>query len=468
MTLRNSRHRFSDGVARRAIDPVSHSLAPWMALGSVSMLSAAAYWLGAEWLGESALGLPAGAWAAMLAAGLVNLSNRPRQVTYTEEYLRTMGHAGRTLGAGLRRVRRGMGAAAARLAPLTAGAVERINGEWGERFSAWLDERAQRASIRVLDQTGLACRAPGPSKARGSEWSSAGTRDSFDAELCRSPDGRLCASTPVRPGRDAAWFDWSCRCPLSFGSIFPGRIDPERVTLDDGDRAAESMPRLVAALVDAAAATARHPDRLDLSDRLRGRTPIAFETPGLYMRRLAELTAEYGAGRTFGPTLRTAARVSSAWLLRAPIEEGARSRLLEAAGRIAGDEPEVMLRVAAARFASYQDDAGLDALLRADRMLRCEPTLPGADPALFIQSEFGTGANSPVSVGRVAAGICLLCAAAPAEKLAFIRDDLFDDMRYAGLLVGMDQERTLLIEVFRALEKARRAEIFALPPARAA
>ena len=76
----------------------------------------------------------------------------------------------------------------------------------------------------------------------------------------------------------------------------------------------------------------------------------------------------------------------------------------------------------------------------------------------MLSCELEHGPYSPMTLGRVAAGICLLCASSPTERLAYLRDDLLEDMRYSGWLVGRDTERAVLIDVFRAIERARRGE----------
>lgn len=246
--------------------------------------------------------------------------------------------------------------------------------------------------------------------------------------------------------------------PLSFGSIFPGASTRKRVTLD-GDRAAESMPRLVVALVDAAAATARHPDRLDLSDRLRGRTPIASRPPTCNMAPVRGTDGRVRRGAPSAPRSRPPHECRGRGCCGPRSKKALARACSKPRGGSPATSPQVMLRVAAARFASYQDDAGS---MRCSSPTACCGASPRCRGPTRRRSSSPSSApartrRSPWAGLRRASACC--APLAPAEKLAFIRDDLFDDMRYAGLLVGMDQERTLLIEVFRSLEKARRADL---------
>ena len=64
-----------------------------------------------------------------------------------------------------------------------------------------------------------------------------------------------------------------------------------------------------------------------------------------------------------------------------------------------------------------------------------------------------------MSVGRAAAGICLVCASTEPERVPFIRDDMLEEMAYARWLVGRDQDRGLLIRVFLEIQHAHGAAV---------
>jgi hypothetical protein len=148
--------------------------------------------------------------------------------------------------------------------------------------------------------------------------------------------------------------------------------------------------------------------------------------------------------------------------------DAARIAAMDDCARLSADEPQTMLRLAAVRLGMGQDDAGLDAVERADRMLRDNQLVSSTTQEAFIRSELEHGHPGPLTIGRLAAGICLLVSTMPASRVPYFRDDLLDDMRFSALLIGRDQDRKLLIQVFRALERVRRAESFGLPAAHGA
>ena len=104
-------------------------------------------------------------------------------------------------------------------------------------------------------------------------------------------------------------------------------------------------------------------------------------------------------------------------------------------------------------------------LLRADRLIRQRGTFEGLDHMKLLQAELEHGTFGGMTIGRVAAGICLACAVTPADRIMFLRDDLLDDLRLSSYLVGRDREHAILIDVFRQLERNRRADVFGLPAA---
>ena len=301
----------------------------------------------------------------------------------------------------------------------------------------------------------------------------------LDAVLCLQGEG-LVVHTPESKGQDAAWFDWGTPRPLSFSSIYSRRVDPARVTLNGVDTTCPATVAFARAIAEAAAASARCGSRLSISDRLSGRRPTdepprcdefgVIRAGGGMMsafRRLATLVGEVPPGTHADSVRRVAARVVSAWFAACPdeLQPGERREALESAAKLAGDEPEVMLRLAAVRIADMDDHAGLDALRRADRMLRDLPTLPGTDHAAFVQAELDARRHDAMSLGRVATGVVLSCASLSIEKLVYTQDDLLDELRFAEWLVGRDQDRALLINLTRELVRHRRGERMALPAA---
>ncbi|MCA9298020.1 MAG: hypothetical protein KDA28_03080, partial [Phycisphaerales bacterium] len=120
--------------------------------------------------------------------------------------------------------------------------------------------------------------------------------------------------------------------------------------------------------------------------------------------------------------------------------------------RILPDSPEVLLRLAAVRFADLDDHAGFQALVKADQMLRETPNLPSIEHLPLLEHEIRHPDEGPMMLGRIASGICLACASIPRERIPYVREDVMDDVRFSKWLVGRDPDRQLLDQVFRVLE----------------
>lgn len=303
-------------------------------------------------------------------------------------------------------------------------------------------------------------------------------RYTLDAVVNRA--GKLLRITTLnRAEKPAAWSDWGMERDLSFASVFPSRFDCASVTILEGDDEQTRWDH-IRLISETAAVLSRHPSRLTAADRLQGRRPL--ELKGKKPREFGEYRASRDRGRDAiarvlatlaelpengTPTAaeRVLARLASAEAATAArtMDERVRRRCAEAAARVAADEAEVMLRLAAVRLGSLDDLGGLDALQRAGRMLRDRPPVGGLDQFAFINAELELGPDEPMAVGRIAAGICLICASLTPTKIAYLRDDLMDDIRYCGKLVGRDQDRRLLMQVFKTLERERRAETLGLP-----
>lgn len=270
--------------------------------------------------------------------------------------------------------------------------------------------------------------------------------------------------------REAAWYDWTIERPLSYASVFPTRVDCGRITLpanEDGPPAA----LILRPLLDAAAILSRHPARLGFRDRLNGRRPAGARptrtdrfgpyTPSREhiapaMLALASCVESAPFSATPSSSLRAAAHACGAWLSMWSnrLQDDRRRNLLEGIARVTGDEPQTMLRLAAGRFAVVDDSAGMEALLRAQHVLHAQG-LPEFDQSAFLQSELEHGICAPIALGRVASGIALVCASLAQDKIPYFRDDVMDDARYSGWLVGRDQDRKFLLEVFDAIIRDR-------------
>ena len=285
----------------------------------------------------------------------------------------------------------------------------------------------------------------------------------FEAD-CRS----LVIRTPEHPGLEASWYDWGVDRPVSYFSLFPLRLDCNRVSMHQvaEHELSDETTRTIRLLSLAAGACSRHPSRLRFSDRLLGRTSaLAGESP-LWHGPMLELCRWLAQTTSRGPAERAAARVCSAFLATQcdELTDDERCSLAEGTARIAGDEPEVMLRLGAIRLSVFDESLGFDAILRADRMLRDRAIIGGLEHLPILQAELEHGTFADMTLGRVAAGIVLASNAVPADRIAFLKDDLLDEMKRSGWLVGRDKEHAMLIDLFRRLQHARRAETFGLPP----
>jgi hypothetical protein len=287
----------------------------------------------------------------------------------------------------------------------------------------------------------------------------------LDAVAHQAPGEPLRIVTREHADRPAAWPDWSVPAPLSFGSVFPGRVDPSRVTLDCVGLSDPAEAHLVACLALASATAGRCSCRITLEDRLIGRMPSdhsarAGQTVSEFaaaMLRLAGAAQRSSREGPFTPALRTAARAAGAFFASTDSRIGLDQRvaITSAAAMALADEPEPLLRAAAMRLAACDDAAGLELLLEAEHLIRDREIEPASDQLPFLQAELELGLPSPFTLGRAAAGIALVCATSAPERLAYVRGDVMDDARYSAWLVGRDQDRAALEEVFRRLEGAR-------------
>ncbi len=377
-----------------------------------------------------------------------------------------------------------------------AGALGHLSPTWlgdsgGGSVADWLDQRASghrplRVGLRLDHES--ASRVVGDLATPDVSW--LGVQDegrgervcrerSLDALVAADENGNLSVFTPERPGHEAGWYDLGVQRPVSYFSVFPMRLDCARITLEGEALSLCDWPevrlRAMRSLVRSAAMLSRHPSRLTMRDRLAGRRstilPLGAQTDPANAS-IMDLAIELNQHpQEPGSVERASSRLVSAWLSTHAegLTEPERCALSECAATIAGDEAEVVLRTAAVRLTMLDENLGIDAILRADRMLRARGGIGGLELLTLIEAELEHGTYGDMTVGRAAAGICMACARTPSDRIAYIREDLFEDMRYAGWLVGRDPERKILIEVCRQLERAHRAESFGLPrPMRAA
>ncbi|MCL4220692.1 MAG: hypothetical protein KJZ65_04915 [Phycisphaerales bacterium] len=458
-------------------------------LACSALVVATGYMLGASWLAFPLLGLPVGLWviAGVYAAwrrGWLDLleASVPLPVSASKPGLRISPLTQRRL-APLLRFGVATHAVIADLAVAAWSFEPRSGRQLREAVARALDRRPELASplrIGIIAPPDMARSITTHEAAVPVSWRTideprASPDSTARLDLVFRHDGMRggVAAIPEHDDQPATWFDWSTPRPLSFASVFPHHIDPAQLTISLLPGADAHDP-LVTSLLVAAAAQARFPSRLTLTDRLFGRLPLDGEEdpshidPGAFrvraMRRLAQ-TLSARDPHDASVLERTAASVVSAWLVtpgaRIPMAE--RRTLLEAVAPFQRNRPETWLRLAAVRFANYDDDAAIAALLEADPLVRACSDQIVIDQAGFVQSEITLGGGGPLTLGRIASGICLLAAQHPYERLDFLRDDLLEDLRYSGWLVGRDQDSVVLHRVIRELTRIRRAECRGLP-----
>ncbi|MBC7773127.1 MAG: hypothetical protein H7210_11565 [Pyrinomonadaceae bacterium] len=290
----------------------------------------------------------------------------------------------------------------------------------------------------------------------------------LDTLVCRKGgrgpgSGELMIVVPEHPTKAAGWMDWSRRMPLSYAGLFPTRVDPACVSCGGLNLLNERDARLATRLAEACAVLGRLEPRLSVSKMWDGRSALSNMngSGGPIERSMLRLTHALAADwndRTPALSLaaRAGARAASAWLASWDQTDPKQRRgLLEVCSSIIGDEPEASLRLAAGQFAAYEDTAGLDQLCDAFRLVIASQERVVSDPLAFIHAEIELGTHGPLTLGRVAAGLCLLWATSNQQSLDYLRDDLVEDLRYSGRFVGQDQDQLLLREIIRRMDQLR-------------
>lgn len=407
----------------------------------------------------------------------------PAAVTETASPARTPSPLPRTLPRTLARTRiretwpHGLPGLATRLMMQGAAASADMLGVLpASTVSAWLDRAPRptkkfRIGLLAIDRVGVFADTRSSDtdvvSIDDGEPAAALEAHGLDVVVSRNEQGFV-VTCREREKLDAAWFDWGSTRPVSYFSVFPLRLDPKLVSIAGNP----TNPAVTFWLARAAAAAARHHGRINVYDRLRGRTPTTLSHGGgldPLSGILLDLARDLDQATPGTPEGTVAARVASAFLGTAspalPLAE--RGVLIERAAVLAPDEPEILLRLAAVRFAMLNDSLGMDALLRAERLLRVSPTLQPTGVLPLIEAELEHGAFGEMTVGRVAAGICLSAATTSPDRLTYLREDLFEDLRFSAWLVGRDPEHALLMDAFRQLERQRRADLMGLPEATA-
>jgi hypothetical protein len=451
-------------------------------------LAATSYALGASWLGDTTLGLPIGVWIVVGGLGCMEYASRQTGAVPRDARLRLP-----VLPALLRGEFRRLSLAGA--PPWATDAVELVRqvltipfGMSPRSRASGLADRAvthrtgarlrlglemSRRHADVLTESLLMRLAPDVSlevtRIRADRQGGDPARLGLDAIVRSGPfasarPGQFSILLPEHPSHPAAWTDWDSPRPLSYPSVFPARIDPARVSCGGLDLSDERQARLLARLVEAAALLGRSEVRRRSPSRFSPRARMGgLDAPGgpleLVMMRLAQtLRIDWSDDATDAPgACSAAARAVGAWLTTVEIDAADaddRQRCVELASRILGGETEALLQVGAARIGAYADTEALGTLTQAFRQLvGSDGGVP--DPLPFILSELELGPPGPLTLGRIAAGLALLWAASSHEHLAYLRDDLTEEMRYAARFVGNDPDHRLLLEVIATLDRLR-------------
>ena len=384
----------------------------------------------------------------------------------------------------LRRASLWLGAGAVRGLSLVGRALQRLGDATGlpltdsqsldTRLAAWLDSSewpARPLRVAITTRAAWARRLP---DSRGNfrvEWFQAGTleraedllaRRGFDAVVASASDGRPEITLRESEGREAAWFDWGSARPISYPALFPVRLDCARISFASEPRT-EPHTRLLRALIEAACVLARSDARTDLVDRLAGRVPADTRRDAVStsdraawsaLSNLAQVLTETPVAQDQpgdAPALgAAAARVVGAWAATADdrLSDDRRRAFAMAASSHAPAEPESWFRLAAVHFATLDDASGFDALSRAEALVRASANLAiHADQHVFLSAELSADDGQCTTLGRVAAGLGLLLSTLSGDRLRYVADDLRDELRFAGLLVGRDQDHRLLLEL---------------------
>lgn len=268
----------------------------------------------------------------------------------------------------------------------------------------------------------------------------------------RSARDGLRITVPELKGREAGWYDWSRRLPLGYASVFPARVDPALVTLEDGRIGSAGEADVILRLAASGGALARASVE---GPSGRGELAEAAAAHALALARRVERSLREGPEA--GPALRSAARAAGAWLTTfcGQVHAEERRRLAQACAQYLAEEPEALLRQAAAEIADCEDEAGLDSLARAARVLRETHARTFVDPMAFVHAELSNPDAGDLTLGRIAAGLALVWGTTPRpDDLLFLHEDLLDDLKHVDWLIGREPEHLLLRQALRRLDEA--------------
>lgn len=470
-------------------------------IGSTAFV-AVGYWFGAAWLKNPVLGIPVGLYAIIVLFAVIRWADAIRVERVSRKTTGSLGVLTKRCGAVLGTIPGLIASRLPRFARLR-GVLNDIHLEiaqtTGEIASVWRSENHRPSAsppaprpqprahgsaagsgttrhhdrpLRIgfdLPEAWADRLVHGDAGADGEEivWIEAGdpTRSlgracqDLDLDAIVRSDGAGTGSGRIRlltrPGldQDEAWDDWSRPGRLSYATVFPARLDPILVTLGGLDAPSIEQTPLARAVLVSASLLRRWALSGEPHDGERAQMTLRTTA-----RRLRDALDQ---GQTSELVL-AASRVTSAAACLWPdyLPTGERNELLEAIHSVLPDEAEITLRLAAVCAASMNDGRVRSLLVEASAQLAACDRLATINPLGFILSELEHSEGSGLCVGRVGAASCLLAAATDPREYPYVRDDLFDDMRYSPWLVGRDQDRAFLMELFmdRTSETSKMSE----------
>lgn len=288
----------------------------------------------------------------------------------------------------------------------------------------------------------------------------------LDAVIAQDgPESALTIRLAEAPRTTAAWHDWSDSLPLSYASLFPLRLDPALVTLDGFDWNDDGAVDVLRSLLESAALFSRYPARLGVGDRAIGRKPLAL-LPGSPLvsdpaldRAMGHMASVLGS-RTRGQCAdaeRAAMRVLGAYLAWTgcgllPEDRVAAARTI---GRLGPGEGETCLRACVAAFAAGQEVLGFDLMLTGHDRLASERPQPLFDPMEYLLSDIAFNRGGAETLGKLAAGLAYATALVDRPRLAYILDDLRDEVVGANWLIVNADKREAVLAMIDALAAAR-------------
>lgn len=283
----------------------------------------------------------------------------------------------------------------------------------------------------------------------------------YDALLRRGPDGKLVLFVHHEAGEGANWANWCTAQSLGYPSVFPVRLACSRTDFGEMKLASPSDAKLIAALTLCAGVLSR-------VGNVAGNTGFG----GVLSRNVSTLPDSAlvlaGAMNILGDAMiaapqmpgesscaaQAAARLLSAYVVTVgrDLPAGDRAHLSRAALDILPSEAELSLRYGAALLAEGQTREGAATLVRAFRKLRMGSLSCDSDPLAFVLSEAEHGSSDRMTLGRICAGLALAWGTAPKTSFDYLRDDLIDDLKYAGWLAGREDDVNTLRQVMSELE----------------